>query len=154
MPIKPENKKRYPINWKTEIRPAILRRAQYLCECCGIHNHAVGYRDREGVFRPLQGNEAYDAAGLGKTWPDLQPISYAAALELVNSLNCCNNRIDDGNKWIVIVLTIAHLDEEIENCADSNLKALCQRCHNILDLPMRQRNARMTRRSRLACGDL
>lgn len=32
MPIKPENKKRYPPNWLTEIRPAILERAGHKCE--------------------------------------------------------------------------------------------------------------------------
>lgn len=32
VPIKPENKKRYPPNWKTEIRPAILKRADNRCE--------------------------------------------------------------------------------------------------------------------------
>lgn len=29
----------------------------------------------------------------------------------------------------VVVLTVAHLDHTPENCADDNLKALCQRCH-------------------------
>ncbi len=32
MPIKPENKLRYPKNWLTEIRPAILERAGNKCE--------------------------------------------------------------------------------------------------------------------------
>ena len=32
MPIKQENKKRYPANWKTEIRPQILDRAGHCCE--------------------------------------------------------------------------------------------------------------------------
>ena len=32
MPIKPENRGRYPKNWKTEIRPAILKRAGNRCE--------------------------------------------------------------------------------------------------------------------------
>lgn len=32
MPIRPENRKRYPANWKTEIRPRILARANYACE--------------------------------------------------------------------------------------------------------------------------
>jgi hypothetical protein len=32
MPIRPENKKRYPANWLTEIRPAILARANNCCE--------------------------------------------------------------------------------------------------------------------------
>jgi hypothetical protein len=32
MPIRPENRKRYPQNWLTEIRPAILARAGHRCE--------------------------------------------------------------------------------------------------------------------------
>lgn len=28
-----------------------------------------------------------------------------------------------------IVLTVAHLDHDPINCADANLKAMCQRCH-------------------------
>lgn len=40
MPIKPENRGRYPTNWK-EIRAAILERADNKCEFCGIENYAV-----------------------------------------------------------------------------------------------------------------
>lgn len=32
MPIRPENRARYPRNWRTEIRPAILARAGHCCE--------------------------------------------------------------------------------------------------------------------------
>ena len=32
MPIKPENRGRYPANWKSEIRPRILERAGDACE--------------------------------------------------------------------------------------------------------------------------
>jgi hypothetical protein len=32
MPIRPENRARYPRNWKTEIRPRILARAGNCCE--------------------------------------------------------------------------------------------------------------------------
>lgn len=28
-----------------------------------------------------------------------------------------------------VVLTVAHMDHQPENCAHSNLRALCQRCH-------------------------
>ena len=44
-----------------------------------------------------------------------------------------------------VVLTVAHLDHTPENCADDNLAALCQRCHNRYDLPMRRegRKARL-----------
>ena len=40
MPIKPENRRRYPANWK-EIRAEILKRAENKCEFCGIENYAV-----------------------------------------------------------------------------------------------------------------
>ncbi len=42
MPIRPENKARYPKNWQ-EIRAAILSRANNRCEFCGVENHT--YRE-------------------------------------------------------------------------------------------------------------
>lgn len=46
-----------------------------------------------------------------------------------------------------IVLTVAHLgDPSPENCADDNLKAMCQRCHLRYDHEQHQRNAARTRR--------
>ena len=39
----------------------------------------------------------------------------------------------------IVVLTTAHLDHTPENCADDNLVALCQRCHNRYDAPHRRR---------------
>lgn len=39
MPIRAENKHRYPANW-LGIRKAILDRAGHRCEQCGIPNHA------------------------------------------------------------------------------------------------------------------
>lgn len=32
-----------------------------------------------------------------------------------------------------VVLTVAHLDHTPENCADENLRAMCQRCHLAYD---------------------
>ena len=49
MPIKPENKKLYPKNWK-EIREKILKRANNCCEFCGLPNHIEGYRTFNGKF--------------------------------------------------------------------------------------------------------
>ena len=40
MPIKTENKARYPKNWE-QIRADILRRAGNKCEFCGIENHTI-----------------------------------------------------------------------------------------------------------------
>lgn len=59
-----------------------------------------------------------------------------------------------GFRWFKIVLTIAHLNHTPENCADENLKALCQRCHLAYDHEHHQRNARNTRKDRKALADL
>jgi 5-methylcytosine-specific restriction endonuclease McrA len=40
MPILPENKKRYPANWKA-IRAAILAECQNKCEFCGVENYTM-----------------------------------------------------------------------------------------------------------------
>lgn len=43
----------------------------------------------------------------------------------------------------IVVLTVAHHpDNNPLNCADDNLQALCQACHNRLDAPMRAENRR------------
>ena len=39
-----------------------------------------------------------------------------------------------------VVLTIHHIDCDIKNDKDYNLIALCQRCHNKLDMPLRIKN--------------
>ena len=39
MPIKPENQRRYPPNWR-DIRAAILARAGDCCEFCGVPNQS------------------------------------------------------------------------------------------------------------------
>lgn len=40
MPIKPENRNRYPKDWK-DIRTQILERAKNKCEFCGIENYSI-----------------------------------------------------------------------------------------------------------------
>lgn len=54
----------------------------------------------------------------------------------------------------IVVLTVAHLNHEPENCSDDNLAALCQRCHLTYDAKHHARNAAETRRRRRAVGDL
>jgi len=95
MPIRPENKSRYPANWK-EIRAAILQRANNRCEFCGVENHSYRLNEKTG-------------------------------------------------KLARIVLTIAHLDHTPENCDPSNLRALCQRCHNRYDAEHRKQTRSYTK---------
>lgn len=58
---------------------------------------------------------------------------------------------DTGSK---VVLTVAHLDHQPENCADENLAALCQRCHNRYDGPERRRGIAERRHAARAIADL
>jgi hypothetical protein len=100
----PIDYKRYPKNWKTEIRPRILKRADDKCEFCDVENYEI--------IRRYKSNTAW--------------FIYE------NTLNKLpNNKTISKyyHKPIKIILTIAHLDQDISNNADENLKALCQRCH-------------------------
>jgi len=116
---------KYPDNWHSEIRPRILARAGNRCEWCGLENGAVGARTQDGSFLPMHG------------------VSYAEAKQMEQD--------DPGDaepeqRIIKIVLTIAHHpDPDPQNCADDNLVALCQRCHNRLDAPMRAANRKHKR---------
>jgi 5-methylcytosine-specific restriction endonuclease McrA len=121
MPIKPENKHRYPENW-AEIRANILKRAGDRCEFCGIPNHEKGYRDKEGKWY----SEETVAAEL------------AAGSDLLGDGGLL--RFTVSKKVIKIVLTVAHLDHTPENNEPGNLRALCQRCHNKYDNPKRLAN--------------
>jgi 5-methylcytosine-specific restriction endonuclease McrA len=122
MPIRPENRQRYPENWK-EIRAAILRRAGNRCEECGLHNHSIGTRHKDGTFRnPYPGQWDIYHDNLRSHHSKQQALT-AAGL-------------------IMIVLTIAHLDHQPENVDPANLKSLCQKCHNRYDATNRRKGIR------------
>ncbi len=115
MPIRPENRHRYPKNWK-EIRAQILDRAGHRCETAGCrlknHSHVLRFgqwfcpedasRDRVSEFK------------------DNFPLF----------------------RRVKVILTIAHLDHTPENNDPSNLRAWCQKCHNQYDAPHRAANRR------------
>ena len=52
---------------------------------------------------------------------------------------------DDYPKIIKIVLTVAHVDHDPTNNAESNLAALCQRCHLRHDAKQHAQSAKSTR---------
>ena len=54
----------------------------------------------------------------------------------------------------VVVLTVAHMNHQPEDCRAENLRALCQRCHNRYDQSHRQKNAARTRRVKRGIGEL
>lgn len=51
-----------------------------------------------------------------------------------------------------VVLTVAHLDHQPEECEDENLKAMCQRCHLRYDAHHHATNARRTREAKAGQG--
>ena len=88
MPIRIENRSRYPADWKM-ISLARREAAGWTCEWCPA---------RQGEPHPITGGK--------------------------------------------VVLTVAHLNHRPEDCSPSNLRALCQRCHNAYDAPERRRGIR------------
>lgn len=53
-----------------------------------------------------------------------------------------------------ICLTVAHLDHTPENCADENLRAMCQRCHLRYDRDQHRETASRTRDRKRGQGRL
>lgn len=106
MPIRPENKGRYPKDWR-RISLEARERAGWQCE----------------------GSPAYPDCRAANHQP--HPVT--------------------GSR---VVLTVAHLDHQPENCAPANLRAWCQRCHVTYDAAHHRATAARTRRARRAIADL
>lgn len=106
--MSPINYKDYPLAWKIEIRPSVLKRADNKCEECGAPNHEL-------IYRPFKGKSDWI----------LTPEGHEADVLAL-----------DGFKSVKIILTIAHLDHDKLNhdVKLDRLKALCQRCHLKYDM--------------------
>ena len=123
----PVDYKKYGSHWK-KVVARIRARAQNKCEQCMVPNYAVGNRV-DGVFYPICGNAYCDQAGRGE-------LSYKDAREVAIGATDAG----DGEKYIVIVLTTAHLNHDVTDNTDENLKYLCQQCHNRHDVAYRVQN--------------
>ncbi len=116
----PIDYKEYPPNWKSEIRPAVLKRAGNCCENCGVKNHSIIHRYGKGV------ND-------WRYWPEGMEGEAMFA---------------DGDKPTKIVLTVAHLDHDKSNANVSldRLRAWCQKCHLGYDMNHHVRNRKYGRK--------
>lgn len=105
MPIHPENRDRYPVEWPDISRRIRFERAGNRCECsgeCGTDHRREQYeRELGAVDVVLDPEERCSAINY-----EPHPIT--------------------GSR---VVLTVAHLDHTPENVDDDNLRAFCQRCH-------------------------
>lgn len=138
MPIKPENKHRYPPDWP-EIRARILERADNKCEQCKLPNGAFVIR---GDGKDAGTYQLYD--GDGEVYDD----------ETGAYLGVCRASEYSIKSMSKVVLTVAHLNHEPEDVRDENLRAWCQMHHLRYDAEHHAETARQTRRNRKTIGDL
>jgi len=119
---------KYPVNWKTEIRPRILDRDKHCCCECGVSNYAVGFHGTDGNFWTVEEiMKVLEDSGCDLFSPG-EPLAGIPA----------------DKKPIRIVLTIAHMNHDITDNRDENLKALCQKHHLAHDKELHQKNSRQT----------
>ena len=133
MPIRPENRARYPKDWK-QIVAQVRERSGNRCEGspaypdCRVKNGAVGYREH------------------GR-WVQIG-VSLADDNALVEVAR------EHGHRVTRIVLTTGHLDHTPENCDLANLRHWCQRCHLHYDREHHNATAYSTRKAKARTPDL
>lgn len=125
MPIRPENRGRYPADWPQISKRIREERAGGRCECRGVCLNPPGAT--RVVERP-EGHHHLEADG---------------------RCGARNGELLPSGRWRV-VLTVAHLDHTPENVGDENLLAMCQACHLRYDAPHHAETRRLVRR---ATGD-
>lgn len=142
MPIKPENRDRYPADWKAR-RARVLERAGHACERCRAP-------DRTWVVR-VAGTPAWapavnfrgdvptkeDAAEAAMT-ADHDGLWRGARGEALRLSELPTFTSYDACRLTRVVLTTAHLDNDLVDHGDANLAALCQRCHLTHDATQRR----------------
>jgi hypothetical protein len=117
----------YPHNWKVISLQIRVDRARHICECTGEcgYDHSVEFDDERAIYNDI----------------GLEPLAAGRC--------CAMNRTEHLITGSQVVLTVAHLCDCEPLCANpEHCKAMCQRCHNKLDAPMRRKNAANTRRKR------
>lgn len=141
MPIRPENRDRYPRDWPA-ISAGIRERAGHRCEACGIPDRVLIRRGRSACGVPVWRLASDSAYCDGRSAIDGVPVSDTG---------------EDTVAWsapVLSVLTVAHLDHRPENCDPANLRAWCQRCHNAYDAPARRAGIRARAFAARAAADL
>lgn len=141
MPIRDENKARYPKNWPT-ISQQVRERAGQKCEKCGAPN---GHLIRRG--------KTADGQHVWRLCSDTVFMDGVCAETGLLVPNSMEDEVSYGDA-VRVILTVAHLDHQPENCDPENLRAWCQRCHNAYDAPMRRAGTKARRRSANAVGDM
>lgn len=123
----PIDYKNYHPKWKLISKLIRFRRAHNRCEECGILNGTVIKRLKDGTFR-TPGSQEWDM--------------------IHSRIRYSNSNMTESLKYhgfSKIVLTVAHLDHNINNNRFNNLKALCQMHHLKLDMSHHVKNRKYGR---------
>jgi hypothetical protein len=136
MPIKPELRWYYPIDWPQISHWVRFVRAKGCCQVCG--------RPHGATVRHLGDGRWWDEAQ--QTWRDGRGRKVPSPT-LVEAAPIRTTKV---------VLAAAHLDHDPAHCGrrHRNVRAFCQRCHLLHDRPEHRRRIRLTLRRRRALGDL
>jgi hypothetical protein len=134
VPIRAEFRALYPPDWRELSDRVRFGRAGGRCEACGQpHLHTVACLP-DGRWCVLHTDRWFTRSGA--------PAAAPANAELLQL------------RWVRVVLTTAHLDHDPTNNADSNLAALCGRCHLAHDMPHHRMQRWLRWRLRWARADL
>jgi 5-methylcytosine-specific restriction endonuclease McrA len=127
MPIPKALKHFYGRKWRKETRPAALERAGHECQHCGKADRIFidtvtrlriesGQKTYEMYWRPHGGFYLPGSCWIAR---DGRPLYFA---------------IENSMRFVMVVLTVAHLNNTPGDDRPENLRALCQWCHLIYDL--------------------
>jgi hypothetical protein len=146
MPIKPENRARYPKDWK-DVSASARERAAWKCQHAGCNARQYSV----GRWKETGGSFVWDAhADYATDYTHAKQMAAEYSFFLFG-----DGPVPKGDMpVIVIVLTVAHLDHDPTNCAPENLAAMCQRHHLAYDQQHHAETAYMTRKAKAGTGDL
>lgn len=135
MPIRAEEKDRYPKDWPS-ISALARFKAGNKCQDCGLRNGQLGAR--------IDG-DWHDALPSGQNHRCLEWPSPGDIAKCVGGYT---------RKIVRIVLTVGHKDHTPENCKPKNLRVWCQQCHLRYDAKHKAKNLKARLRKTRASGDL
>lgn len=119
----------YPDNWEEISAHIRFTRAQGKCEQCGAKHDTLIIRSVEDAYRYV----TCDLDSDEYIYMDGRKDGYLA------------EEFDANLKYTKVVLTVHHIDFDKSNNLESNLIALCQRCHLVADSSLHVANAKQTR---------
>ncbi len=135
MPIRPQYRWLYPIDWPQLSAMIRFTRAKGRCEECGRPHGQQVLHLGDGRWWDKERQIWRNGAG--------QPLPHLVLTDALSTI-----------RMTKVVLATAHLDHDPTNNRTRNLKALCQRCHMIHDREERRRQRWLTMHMRKALGDL